>query len=67
MFAYSKMKEELEQIKCPLHGKTATVTFADGKVTFENTCCEEHIKKLNASLPEIEERHLMSDILEDVY
>jgi hypothetical protein len=67
MFEYTKIKEELEQIKCPTHNKTATVIFVDGKVKFENVCCEEHRQNLNEALPHLEEEHGVEDILEDVY
>ena len=67
MFAYSKMKADLEQVKCAVHNKTATVNFVEGKVNLENVCCEEHKKKLLEMLPEIEEQNAVSDILEDVY
>jgi prepilin-type processing-associated H-X9-DG protein len=67
MFEYSKIKAEIEQVKCPLHGKSATVTFVDGKVNLENVCCDEHNKKLNEMLPEIEDRPDAADILQDVF
>ena len=67
MFAYSKMKADLEKVKCAVHNKTATVNFVEGKVNLENVCCEEHKNKLLEMLPEIEEQNAVSDILEDVY
>ena len=67
MFEYSKMKDELEQIKCPVHGKAANVKFINGKINIENICCDEHRKKLDESLPEIEERQDVADILEAVF
>lgn len=67
MFEYAKMKVELEQMKCPLHAKTATVVFADGKINFENVCCDEHRKILQAALPDEIEQQNVADILEDVY
>ena len=67
MFEYSKIKDELEQIRCPAHGKTATVKFVDGKINFENVCCDEHRKRLEQSLPELEERQYVGDIMEDVF
>ena len=66
MFEYAKIKTELEQVKCPLHAKTATVVLASGKVVFENVCCVEHRKKLEAMLPEVDLWDV-EDILEDVY
>ena len=67
MFEYAKIKAELEEVKCPVHGKVATVIFADGKMTFENVCCEEHRKKLDEVLPEEFEPHEIVDILEVRY
>ena len=66
MFEYASMKQELEQIKCPVHAKAVTVVFADGKMIFENVCCEAHRKKLEEMLPDIEQ-HNVADILEDRY
>jgi hypothetical protein len=66
MFEYAKIKAELEDVKCPVHGKAATVIFAEGKMTFENVCCEEHRKKLEEILPEIEQQDI-ADILEVRY
>ena len=67
MFEYLKIKDELEQVKCPVHGNTASVKFVDGKINFENVCCSEHRKKLDETLPEIEERQGVVDILQDVF
>jgi hypothetical protein len=66
MFEYAKIKAELEQIKCPVHAKAATVVFADGKMTFENVCCEEHRKKLEAALPDLESLNTI-DLLAEMY
>ena len=66
MFEYVKIKAELEQIKCPVHAQSATVIFTDGKIVFENVCCDEHRKKLEEALPDIQQ-HNVADILEDVY
>ena len=67
MFEYAKMKAELEEKKYPVHGKTATVTFVDGQIKLDNVCCEQHLKKLNEMLPEIEGQQNAEDILEDVF
>ncbi len=66
MFEYEKIKTELEQVKCPLHAKGATIVFTDGKILFENVCCDEHRKKLEAMLPEVELWDV-EDLLEEVY
>jgi hypothetical protein len=67
MFAYAKVKEDLEKVKCAVHGKTAIINFVDGKIKIESVCCEAHKKKLLEMLPEIDEQNAVSDILEDVY
>ncbi|HWB63131.1 MAG TPA: hypothetical protein VG603_06465 [Chitinophagales bacterium] len=67
MFEYSKMKEELEQMKCPVHGKTATILVGDGKINIGDTCCNEHRETLLNKLPEVESTQDVADILEDVY
>jgi hypothetical protein len=67
MFAYAKLKDSLEQVKCAVHNQTAVVNFVDGKVNFDSVCCEAHKNKLLEMLPEIEEQNAVSDILEDVY
>ena len=67
MFAYAKLKEDLEKVKCSVHNKTATVNFVEGKVNLENVCCNEHRKKLLEMLPEVEAQTAVADILEDVY
>ncbi len=66
MFEYLKIKDELEQIKCAVHGKPATITFSDGKINLENVCCEEHKARLKQILPDIEEQQSLADIMEDV-
>lgn len=66
MFEYAKIKSDLEQIQCPVHAKTATVNFENGKMRFENVCCSEHLKRLESALPDIELQSI-SDIVEEVY
>ena len=66
MFDYAKIKAELEQVKCSIHDKSAIVVLDNGKITFENVCCDEHRKQLEAILPEVDFWDV-SDILEDVY
>jgi hypothetical protein len=66
MFDYAKIKAELEEVKCSVHDKAATVVLADGRITFENVCCDEHRKQLEDMLPEVDFWDV-SDILEDVY
>ncbi len=66
MFEYAKIKAELEQVKCRVHAKTAVVVFTDGKMVFENVCCDAHRKKLQETFADIEQQNV-ADILEDVY
>jgi hypothetical protein len=66
MFEYAKIKAELEDMKCPVHNKAATIVFAEGKISLENVCCNEHQKKLEDMLADVEQ-HDVADILEDVY
>jgi hypothetical protein len=66
MFEYAKIKAELEQIKCPVHAKAATVVFADGKMIFENVCCDEHRKKLEAALPDLDKLNV-AELLVEMY
>ena len=66
MFEYAKIKAELEDVKCPVHGKAAIVVFDNGKMTFENVCCEAHRKKLEQVLPEIEQEDI-TELLEVRY
>ncbi len=66
MFEYAKIKAELEQVKCPVHAKAATVVFADGKMIFENVCCEEHRKNLDAALPDMDKLNV-ADLLAEMY
>jgi hypothetical protein len=65
MFDYAKIKQELEQLKCPVHGATARVNFIEGKISVENACCEEHKMRLIQTEPEIEDR-LEMDELEEI-
>jgi hypothetical protein len=67
MFEFAKIKAELEEVKCPVHGKAAKASFVDGQVKLEDVCCEAHWKALGEQLPEIEDKQDAADILEDVY
>ena len=66
MFEYAKIKNDLELIECPVHLKTATVIFENGKMRFENVCCNEHLRKLESALPDIEQQSI-ADIVGEVY
>ena len=66
MFEYAKIKSDLEQIQCPVHAKTATVVYENGKMRFENVCCGEQLKALESALPDIEQQNV-ADIVGDFY
>ena len=66
MCEYNKMKAELEESKCPLHGKSAVVSFTFGKMVIENCCCEYHRQLLNENLADVAEKNL-ADIISEVF
>ncbi len=53
MFEYVRIKTELEDFKCPVHGRSAMVSFKDGKLVLEKVCCEEHRSFLLESIPDV--------------
>jgi hypothetical protein len=66
MFEYKKIKTELEEVKCPVHGKTATVSFDSGKMVIETACCEEHKALIKVLLTDVSQRNI-ADIIAEVF
>ncbi len=66
MFEYSKIKTELEEVKCPAHGKRANVSFDNGQMIVETCCCEEHKALLNVLLSDVSQRNI-ADIIAEVF
>ncbi|MES2622225.1 MAG: hypothetical protein V4615_15350 [Bacteroidota bacterium] len=66
MFEYQKIKTELEEVKCPAHGKKATVSFDNGKMVVETSCCEAHKVLLNRLLSDVSQKNI-SDIIAEVF
>lgn len=66
MFEYTKIKAELEEVKCPVHGKKATVSFDNGKMVVEANCCQEHKALLNQLLADVSQKNI-SDIISEVF
>jgi len=53
MFEYKKIKVELENMQCPVHGKSAIVSFKEGRMILESVCCDEHKKYLLENVSEV--------------
>ncbi len=66
MFEYNKIKSELEEVKCPVHGKSASVTFDSGKMVIDSGCCEEHKALLNVLVSDVSQRNV-ADIISEVF
>ena len=66
MFEYVKIKAELEEFKCPVHKKSAIVTFADGKMVVESYCCEKHKILLDENLTDVSQKNI-GDIISEVF
>lgn len=66
MFQYTQMKAELEEFKCPVHNKSAIVTFETGKMEVHSYCCEKHKHLLDESLEEMAQPNI-NDILCEVF
>lgn len=66
MFEYKKIKMELENLKCPQHGKSAIVSFKEGKLILEEVCCEEHRKYILENLAEIAHKDETEILLQSV-
>ena len=66
MFEYVKIKTELEEFKCPVHKKSAIVTFKDGKMELESYCCEKHKMLLDENLTDASQKNI-SDIITEVF
>lgn len=67
MFEFSRIKDELEKIKCPQHGKVAKITFKEGVVNLDDVCCEAHRKLLIEKLPDFENLQTVEEIMQDMY
>ena len=66
MFEYTKIKAELEEFKCPVHKKSAIVTFENGKMVVESYCCEQHKTYLDENLSDISQKNV-ADIIAEVF
>lgn len=66
MFEYTKMKAELEEFKCPVHGKSAIVTFETGKMEVDSYFCEKHKALLDENLTDVSQRNI-ADIIAEVF
>jgi hypothetical protein len=66
MFEYKKIQAELEDFKCPKHGKSAIVSFKEGKMVLESVCCEEHKKFLLEKLTDISQKGFTDILVESV-
>lgn len=66
MFEYTKIKAELEEFKCPVHKKSAIVTFNTGRMVVDSYCCNKHKEVLDANLSDISQRNI-SDIIAEVF
>lgn len=66
MFEYTKIKAELEEFKCPKHGKSAIVSFDKGKLVVESFCCEEHKALLDKNLSDAMQKNV-GDIIAEMF
>lgn len=66
MYEFNNIKAELEQSKCPVHGISAKVTFAFGKMKVENYCCDFYKQSLDENLTVIAEENV-ADIIREVF
>lgn len=67
MFQYTLIKAELEEFKCPVHRKSAIVTFENGKMEVHSYCCEKHRQLLDEKLTELPSAQNINDILSEVF
>lgn len=66
MFEYVKIKAELEEFKCPVHKKSALISFDKGKIEIESYCCEKHKALLDQNLSEVSQKNI-NDIISEVF
>lgn len=66
MFEYTKIKAELEEFKCPVHKKSAIVTFETGKMEVESFCCQKHKELLDENLSDVSQKNI-ADIIAEVF
>ena len=67
MFQYSNIKAELEEFKCPVHRKSAIVTFENGKMEVHSYCCEKHRQLLDENLSVLPSAQYIKDNLREVF
>jgi hypothetical protein len=66
MFEYQNIKTELEEVKCPVHGKPAQISFDQGKIQVEKCCCEEHKALLNRLIADSGQKNI-TDIISEMF
>lgn len=66
MLEFAKMKEELEQFRCPDHGKAPVIKLSETGFEFTDVCCDRFRKILDENLSESMVKN-MGDIDEEIY
>lgn len=66
MLEFAKMKEELEQVHCPEHGKKPVIQLTERGFEFKDVCCDNFRRILDDSLSETMVKNI-ADINEELY
>ncbi len=66
MFEYNKIKAELEEFKCPVHKKSAIVSFENGRMEVASYCCNKHKELLDENLSDVLQKNV-NDIIAEVF
>ena len=66
MLEFAKMKEELEQARCPEHGKKPVIRLTESGFEFKEVCCDNFRKILDENLSETMVKNI-GDINEELY
>lgn len=66
MLEFAKMKEELEQARCPEHGTRPVIKLSETGFEFKEVCCDDFRKVLDETLSESMVKNI-ADINEEIY
>lgn len=66
MLEFSKIKAELEGMKCPMHGQPAAIELNESGFHFSHVCCEHFQQQLDETLSDSMLKNV-ADISEELF